>query len=57
MTDAELDALAQAVEDLGERVVQALSRETGRPVEDFDTDPRDHEYSPSDDVGDDGDVC
>lgn len=44
MTDDELDALAEAVDDLGERVVRALAEETGRPVEEFDIDPDDYEF-------------
>lgn len=44
MTDDELDALAAAADDLGERVVRALAEETGRPVRDFDIDPDDYEF-------------
>lgn len=54
MTDDELDALAEAADDLGERVVRALAEETGRPVEDFDIDPGDYEFPAPGGAGADG---
>jgi len=44
MTDAELAALAEAADDLGERVVRALAERTGRKPEDFDVDTDDYEF-------------
>ena len=36
MTDEELENVAEAADDLGERMVEALAEETGRDPEDFD---------------------
>jgi len=38
MTDEELENVAEAADDLGERMVEALAEETGRDPEDFDLD-------------------
>lgn len=48
MTDEEIDDVAAAADELGERVVNALAAETGRDAEEFDIDPDDYEFSGSD---------
>ena len=48
MTDEEIDDVAAAADELGERVVNALASETGRDPEEFDVDPDDYEFPGSD---------
>jgi hypothetical protein len=48
MTDEEIDEVAAAADELGERVVNALAAETGRDAEEFDIDPDDYEFPGSD---------
>ena len=48
MTDEEIDDVAAAADELGERVVNALAAETGRDAEEFDVDPDDYEFPGSD---------
>ena len=48
MTDEEIDDVAAAADELGERVVNALAAETGRDAEEFDIDPDDYEFPGSD---------
>lgn len=48
MTDEEIDNIAAAADELGERVVNALAAETGRDAEEFDIDPDDYEFPGSD---------
>ena len=48
MTDEEIDDVAAAADELGERVVNALAAETGRDPEEFDVDPDDYEFPGSD---------
>ncbi|ERG94796.1 hypothetical protein [Haloquadratum walsbyi] len=48
MTDEEIDDIAAAADELGERVVNALEAETGRDAEEFDVDPDDYEFPGSD---------
>ena len=48
MTDEEIDEVAAAADELGERVVNALAAETGRDPEEFDVDPDDCEFPSSD---------
>lgn len=48
MTDEEIDEVAAAADELGERVVNALAAETGRDAEEFDVDPDDYEFPGSD---------
>lgn len=44
MTDKEIEDVAEAADELGERMVEALAEKTGRDPEDFDTDPDDYEF-------------
>ena len=48
MTDEEIDDVAAAADELGERVVNALAAETGRDAEEFDVDPDDYEFPGAD---------
>ena len=48
MTDEEIDDVAAAADELGERVVNALAAETGRDAEEFDVYPDDYEFPGSD---------
>ena len=48
MTDEEIDEVAAAADELGERVVNALAAETGHDAEEFDIDPDDYEFPGSD---------
>ena len=49
MTDEEIDDVAAAADELGERVVDALADETDRDREGFDIDPDEYEFPGSDD--------
>jgi len=41
MTEKEIEEVAEAADDLGERIVDALAEETGRDREEFEADPDD----------------
>lgn len=43
MTEEEIEEIAEAADDLGERMVDALAEETGRDREEFEVDPDDSE--------------
>jgi len=49
MTDEEINHIAAAVDELGERVVGTLVEETDRDREEFDIDPDDYEFPGSED--------
>jgi ATP-dependent protease ClpP protease subunit len=44
MTDEEIKDVAEAADDLGERMVEVLADETGREPEEFEIDPDDCEF-------------
>ncbi len=44
MTEEELEDVAEAADELGERMVEALAEETGRDPDEFDVDPVDYEF-------------
>lgn len=44
MTDEEIEDVAEAADELGERMVEALAEETGRDPDDFGADPDDYEF-------------
>jgi len=44
MTDEEIEDVAEAADDLGERMVEALADETDREPEEFEVDPDDYEF-------------
>ena len=39
MTDEEIEAVAEAADELGQRLVDALAAETGRDPDEFDVNP------------------
>jgi hypothetical protein len=49
MTNEEIDEIAAAADELGDRVVDTLVAETGRDREEFDIDPDDYEFPGSED--------
>ena len=49
MADEEIDDVAAAANELGERVVDALVDETGRDREEFDIETDEYEFPGSDD--------
>lgn len=44
LTDDEIEAVAAAADDLGERLVEALAAETGRDPSAFDIDDEEYEF-------------
>ena len=44
MTDEEIEDVAEAADDLGERMVETLADEAGREPEEFEVDPDDYEF-------------
>jgi len=44
MTDEEIEGVADAVDELGERLVEALAEETDRDPDEFDVDSDDYEF-------------
>jgi ATP-dependent protease ClpP protease subunit len=44
MTEEEIEDVAEAADELGERMVEALAEETGRDPDEFDVDPDDYEF-------------
>jgi len=44
MTDEEIEDVAEAADELGERMVEALAEETSRDPEEFDADPDDYDF-------------
>jgi ATP-dependent protease ClpP protease subunit len=42
MTEEEIEDVAEAADELGERMAEALAEETGRDPEEFDIDPDDY---------------
>lgn len=44
MTEEEIEDVAEAADELGERMVEALADETGREPEEFEVDPDDYEF-------------
>lgn len=44
MTDEEIDDVAAAADELGERMVEALAEETGREPDEFEADTDDYEF-------------
>jgi hypothetical protein len=44
MTEEEIEDVAEAADELGERMVEALVEETGRDPDEFDVDPDDYEF-------------
>jgi len=49
LTDAEIEDVSEAADELGERVVDALVAETDGIREEFDIDPDDYEFPDPDD--------
>jgi len=43
MTEEEIEDVAEAADELGERMVEALAEETGRDPDEFDVDPDGYE--------------
>jgi hypothetical protein len=44
MTEEELENVAAAADELGERMVEALVEETGRDPDEFEADPGDYDF-------------
>lgn len=44
VTDEEIEGVADAVDELGERLVEALAEETDRDPDEFDVDSDDYEF-------------
>jgi hypothetical protein len=44
MTDEEIENVAEAADELGERMVEALAEETGCDSEAFEASPADYEF-------------
>jgi len=44
MTDEEIEDVAEAADELGDRMVEALAEETGRSPEEFDIDHDDYDF-------------
>ena len=44
MTEEEIEDVAEAADELGERMVQALAEETGRDPDEFDIDSEGYEF-------------
>lgn len=44
MTEEEIEDVAEAADELGERMVEALAEETGRDPAEFDVDQDDYDF-------------